>query len=135
MVERLADLYRYRALIGTLVLRELRARYRGSFLGFLWCLVRLLVPGPSGRKRYNVLAALNAVSHEVIRVANHSYINAESVCGLLRQIAAAGLPRPITLVLDNARYQRCQLVQALARSLRTIFARSSSVTYVLVSVL
>jgi transposase len=76
------------------------------------------MPGPSGRKRYNVLAALNAVTQEVIRVANHSYINAESVCGLLRQIAAAGLPRPITLVLDNARYQRCALVQSLARSLR-----------------
>ena len=90
----------------------------GPFLGFLWCLVRLFVPGPSGRKRYNVLAALNAVTHEVIRVANHSYINAESVCALLREVAAAGLPRPITLVLDNARYQRCELVQALARSLR-----------------
>jgi transposase len=90
----------------------------GPFLGYLWCLVRLLVPGPSGRKRYNVLAALNAVSHEVLRVANHSYINAESVCTLLRQVAAAGLPRPITLVLDNARYQRCALVQSVARSLR-----------------
>jgi transposase len=90
----------------------------GPFLGYLWCLVRLFVPGPSGRKRYNVLAALNAVTHEVLRVANHSYINAASVCGLLRQIAARGLPRPITLVLDNARYQRCALVQALARSLR-----------------
>src|SRR5262249_38252466 len=76
------------------------------------------VPGPSGRKRYNVLAALNAITHEVIRVTNHSYINAESVCQLLRQIAAAGLARPLTLVLDNARYQRCALVQALARSLR-----------------
>ncbi len=90
----------------------------GPFLGFLWCLVRLLVPGPSGRKRYNVLAALNAITHEVLRVANHSYINADSVCGLLRQIAAAGLPRPITGVLDNARYQRCAVVQSLARSLR-----------------
>jgi transposase len=90
----------------------------GPFLGCLWCLVRLLVPGPSGRKRYNVLAALNAVTHEVIRVTNGSYIKAESVCQLLRQVAAAGLPRPITLVLDNARYQRCELVQALARSLR-----------------
>jgi transposase len=89
----------------------------GPFLGFLWCLVRLWMPAPSGRKRYNVLAALNGVTHEVIRVVNHSYINAESVGALLRQIAAAGLTRPITLVLDNARYQRCQLVQSLARSL------------------
>ena len=90
----------------------------GPFLGYLWCLVRLFIPGPCGRKRYNVLAALNAVTHEVIRVANHSYINAESVCDLLRKVAGAGLPRPLTLVLDNARYQRCEAVQSLARSLR-----------------
>jgi transposase len=90
----------------------------GPFLGFLWCLARLFVLAPSGRKRYNVLAALDAVTHQVIRVTNDSYINAESVCQLLRQLAAAGLPRPLTLVLDNARYQRCELVQSLARSLK-----------------
>jgi transposase len=89
----------------------------GPFLGYLWCLVRLFVPGPSGRKRYNVLAALDAITHRVIRVSNHAYINAESVCALLRQVAAAGLVGPITLVLDNARYQKCQVVQALAASL------------------
>jgi len=90
----------------------------GPYLGYLWCLARLFVPGPSGRKRYSVLAALDAVTHRVTRVSNHAYINAASVCDLLRQIAAAGLPRPITLVLDNARYQRCFVVQALARSLK-----------------
>jgi transposase len=75
---------------------------------------------PIYRKRKNAVSADKIVcgTHEVIRVANHSYINAESVCGLLRQIAAADLPRPITLVLDKARYQRCALVQSLARSLR-----------------
>jgi transposase len=90
----------------------------GPFLGYLWCLVRLFIPGPSGRRRYNVLAALDAITHQVIRVSNHAYINAESVCDLLRQVAAAGLRRPLTLVLDNARYQRCAAVQALARSLK-----------------
>lgn len=89
----------------------------GPYLGYLWCLVRLFVPGPSGRKRYNVLAALDAVTHRVIRVSNHAYINAESVCALLREVARAGLRAPITLVLDNARYRKCQLVQALAASL------------------
>jgi transposase len=89
----------------------------GPFLGFLWCLARLFVPGPSGRKRYNVLAALNAITHQVIRVTNHGYINACSVCDLLRQVAAAGLGVPVTLVLDNARYQRCALVQGLAQTL------------------
>jgi transposase len=89
----------------------------GPFLGYLWCLVRLFVPGPSGRKRYNVLAALDAITHRVIRVSNHAYINAESVCALLREVAAAGRRRPITLVLDNARYQKCAVVQGLAASL------------------
>ena len=89
----------------------------GPFLGYLWCLVRLFVPGPSGRKRYNVLAALNAITHQVIRVSNHAYINAKSVCALLREVAAAELKGPITLVLDNARYQKCEVVQALAASL------------------
>ena len=87
------------------------------FLGFVWCLARLFVRAASGRKRYNVLGALNAVTHEVIRVTNQGYINAESVCTLLRSIAARGLRVPITLVLDNARYQRCGLVQELAASL------------------
>ena len=89
----------------------------GSFLGWLWCAARLFVRGASGRQRYNVLGALNAVSHELTRVTNHTYITAETVCALLRQIAAAGLTTPITLVLDNAAYQRCELVQSLAREL------------------
>jgi transposase len=33
-------------------------------------------------------------------------------------VATAGLPKPITLVLDNARDQRCALVPSLARALR-----------------
>jgi homopolymeric O-antigen transport system permease protein len=43
MAGHLTDLYRYRTLIGTLVLRELRARYRGSFLGFLWSFLNPLL--------------------------------------------------------------------------------------------
>jgi transposase len=89
----------------------------GSFLGWLWCAARLCVRAASGRQRYNVLGALNAVSHELVRVTNHTYINAEVVCDLLRRLGALGLGQPITLVLDNARYQRCQLVQNLARQL------------------
>jgi hypothetical protein len=50
-------------------------------------------------------------------VSNHAYINAESVGALLRGVAACGLRRPVTLVLDNARYQKCQVVKVLAGSL------------------
>jgi transposase len=89
-----------------------------SFLGILWCVARLYVRAASGRKRFNVLAALDAVSHKLIPVSNHSYINAESVCLLLRAVADAATPgMPITLVLDNARYQKCALVSGLAGQL------------------
>ena len=87
------------------------------FLGYLWCLTRLFVRSATGRRRYNVLGALNAVTHQVLRVTNEGYINAETVCTLLRTLAEAGLRVPITLVLDNVKYQRCELVQSLARSL------------------
>jgi transposase len=87
------------------------------FLGALWCARRLFVRAPSGRQRYNVLGALDAVTHRLIRVTNRDYINAESVCELLRAVAGAGVGLPITLVLDNARYQKCALVQGLAESL------------------
>jgi transposase len=87
------------------------------FLGFLWCAVRLFVRAASGRKRYNVLGALDAVTHRLIRVTNLDDINAESVCALLRAVAGAGVGLPITLVLDNARYQKCAVVHALAKSL------------------
>src|SRR5262249_23345533 len=62
-------------------------------------------------------AAVACVSQRLVRVSNHSYINAESVCALLRAVADAGVGLPVTLVLDNARYQKCALVQQLASRL------------------
>lgn len=87
------------------------------FLGFVWCVVRMFVKAPAGRQRYNVLAALDAVTHRLYRFCNVGYINAESVCALLQQVAQA-VPGPVTLVMDNARYQHCALVMELAQSLR-----------------
>jgi transposase len=84
------------------------------YLGMLWCFVRQFIRGPSGRQRFNVLAALNAITHELVMVTNDAYINAESVCELLRKVAALGLKIPVTLILDNARYQKCLVVAELA---------------------
>ncbi len=89
----------------------------GAFLGMVWCFVRLFIPSPSGRKRFNVLGALNAVSKEVLTLTNETYINAQSVCQLLLQISQYYGSKPITVVLDNARYQKCALVQAFAAEL------------------
>ena len=88
------------------------------FLGYLWTRLRRFIRAPSGRQRFNVLGALNAVTHQLVTVTNDSYINAQSVCDLLRKIAAAHQEIPITLILDNARYQKCKIVWALAESLK-----------------
>jgi len=42
------------------------------------------------------------------------FVDAQSVCELLRKVAALALGAPATLVLDNARYQKCLLVQQFA---------------------
>lgn len=88
------------------------------FLGFLWSLTRVFIPAPAGRQRLNVLGALNAITHELIMVTNATYITAESVCELLHKLAALHLGVPITIFLDNARYQKCALVKATAASLQ-----------------
>jgi transposase len=85
------------------------------FLGIVWCFTRLFVKAPPGRQRLNVLAALKAITHELFTVENLTYITAETVCELLQLLASAHPGIPITIILDNARYQRCTLVQAVAQ--------------------
>ena len=87
------------------------------FLGYLYSLTVRYVKSASGRKRFNVLGALNAVSHELVTITNHAYINALAVCELLEKLYALYDDLPIVLVLDNARYQKCQLVLEKAYSL------------------
>ena len=89
----------------------------GAFLGYLWCFCRIFIASPAGRKRFNVLGALNAVTNEIITVTNQTYINAQSVCELLVKIASMYIDVPITIVLDNARYQKCNMVRNLAEQL------------------
>jgi len=89
---------------------------RGAFLCCLWCVVRMFIRGASGRQRYNVLGAWHAVTRKLIRIGNTTRISSDTMVELLVKIAV-GATRPITLVLDNARYQHCQKVKAEAERL------------------
>ncbi len=89
----------------------------GAWLGYLWCLARVLLPTPSGRQRFNVLGALHAMTHEIITVTNDTYINSASVVELFEKLAARFNDHPITVVLDHARYQRNHHVMAEAERL------------------
>jgi len=88
-----------------------------DFLGYVYGFTRRLVRTFSGRKRYNVLGALNFVSKKVTTVVNDTYITSTEICELLIKLAAEYTVAPICLVLDNARYQKCAIVEALAREL------------------
>ena len=89
----------------------------GTFLCCLWSFARVFVRAASGRQRFNVLGAWNAVTRELIAVTNTTVVNTETMCELLRKIATLGLVGPITLVLDNARYQHNAAVKVLAEQL------------------
>ena len=89
----------------------------GTFLCCLWTVVRRFVRAASGRQRFNVLGAWNAVTRQLIAVTNTTVVNTDTMCDLLRKIAAEQLTGPITVVLDNARYQRNKVVQSLAAEL------------------
>jgi transposase len=92
----------------------------GAYLSMVWCFTRLFIASPSGRQRFNVLAAVDAVTKEIFTVTNETYIHAESVCLLLTKIATRYAGEMITIVLDNARYQKCELVLRHAAALKNI---------------
>lgn len=88
----------------------------GAFLGYLWCAIRLFVPTGSGRQRLNVLGAIGYASRKLVTVVNTGSIRSDEVCCLLRRIRQR-CRKPITVVLDNARYQHTQAVRDEARRL------------------
>ena len=88
-----------------------------TFLCHLWSILRVHVRAASGRQRLNVLGAWDAVTRQLTTVTNTTVVNAQTMCELLRAVAARGLAGPVTMVLDNARYQRNAMVMALAAEL------------------
>ena len=88
-----------------------------DFLGGVYSKVRRFVRTFSGRQRYNVLGAVNFVTKKVHTVTNSTYITATEICQMLREIASEYTGKKIHIVLDNARYQKCDLVTTLAKEL------------------
>ena len=89
-----------------------------AFLGNVWSKTPVFIPSPSGRNRHSVLGALNIATKGVVTVNNDKYINSESVRQLLAKLAIRRCGNmPITVVLDNARYQRCEAVEKYAHVL------------------
>lgn len=88
----------------------------GAFLAYLWCAVRLFVPTGSGRQRLNVLGAIGYASGKFVTEINTGSISSNEVCNLLRNIRRR-CRQAVTVVLDNARYQRTAAVREAAERL------------------
>lgn len=88
-----------------------------DFLGRVYSRTRRFVRTFSGRRRFNVLGALDFVTGKVLTVTNDSYITATQVCEMLRKISMEYAGKKVRVILDNARYQKCQAVRELALEL------------------
>ena len=86
----------------------------GAFLGLLWCFARPFIKTSPGRQRYSVLGAVDSHTKEIISYRSTDNINAQSVCELLTLIREKHPVIAITLIMDNARYQHCELVRSQA---------------------
>lgn len=87
------------------------------FLCCLWCMARVFIKAAPGRNRINVLGAINAMTKEVSVFTNTTYICANSIVTFLKQLKEQYNDKPIAIVLDNARYQHCFVVKAIAAGL------------------
>lgn len=89
----------------------------GAFLGMLWCFERLFLKSSSGRRRYNVLGAFSVSGTDLVTVTNDAYINSDTIVDLLIKLKQEYPDIPLTLIMDNARYQRCIKVTEQAEAL------------------
>ena len=81
------------------------------FLGRVWSVTRFFVNAPAGRQRLNVLAAVNAITHELFTVENLIYMTAETVCELLRLLPGAYQGPP-----DDDQFGQCTLSAMYSRA-------------------
>ena len=87
----------------------------GAFLGMVWCFTRVFTRTSPGRQRYNVLGAIDSHNQELISIRTTQNINSHTIVELLEKIHAKYPDHEITLVMDNARYQRCNFVKEHAQ--------------------
>lgn len=95
----------------------------GAFLGMIWCFTRVFIKTSPGRQRYNVLGAIDSHNQELISIRTTENINSSSVVSLFEKIREKYPEDEITLIMDNARYQRCHFVKdhALVQGIDLLF--------------
>ena len=86
----------------------------GAELGYCWCKERQEVKSAYGRKRFNVMGAYNPITHKTTVVSNDSYLTSTEIVELYRKLREENGDKRIVIILDNARYQKCELTRNAA---------------------
>ena len=90
---------------------------RGPYLRKVWCLERLWIRTASGKGRLNVMGALDACADSIQFLATDENIDSVGAACILYKLRESHPDEPITVVVDNARYQACHRYKSLARAL------------------
>lgn len=88
-----------------------------SFACMAWSVSRVFLKTAAGRNRMNVLGTVDAISKEVITHINTTYITADTIVEFLQRLRTRYGQKPIAIVMDNARYQHCQIVLDKAKEM------------------
>jgi len=86
----------------------------GKFSSFHWGKQPKYRPSGHGRYRINVYGVYDIVTNQVCTMYNEGYIDADFMVEYLEWLRSecyTDKDRPLHLVLDNARYQRCHLLK------------------------
>jgi transposase len=93
-----------------------RLIHGGSFIGRVWSKTRIFVEAACGRSRHNVLGAFDFVTKHMVTVTNTTYITATQVVELFGKLIEANPGLVIYIVLDNARCQKCKLINEFTKN-------------------
>ena len=88
-----------------------------AFTCRVWSKGQIHLPTGAGRNRFNLLGALDPFTLEHIQSHSMVYVDAEQVKMFLEKVRDQSGNRPVSIVLDNARYQHCQAVKDKAAEL------------------
>ncbi len=88
-----------------------------AFTCHVWCKKPLYLKTGAGRNRFNLLGCVDPFSLDIIQSHSMIHVDADQTKAFLEKVRQASGDTPVSIVLDNARYQHCQAVKDKATEL------------------
>lgn len=88
-----------------------------AFTCHVWCKEPLYLKTGAGRNRFNLLGCVDPFSLDLIHSHSMVYVDADQTMSFLEKVRRESGGSPVSIVLDNARYQHCQAVKDKAAEL------------------